>query len=134
MAALKAVAGTGDNAGIFITLSTSNFIIEVTVAMYIFAHGFFRHLCNLWIKNLHFRLSCLCTVYCRLPPNRAEMASGTSSPQIGLQPVWLHHKAPMSVLSLPGEGMVVPGGQAGYGKPVVLGGRRRERGRWLLRI
>ena len=41
MAALKAVAGTGDNAGIFITLSTSNFITEVTVAMYIFAHGFF---------------------------------------------------------------------------------------------
>lgn len=38
MVAPKAVAGTGDNAGIFITLSTSNLIIEVTVAMYIFAH------------------------------------------------------------------------------------------------
>ena len=84
----------------------------------------------------------LCTVYCRLPPNRAEMASGNSSPQTGLHPVWLHHKALMSVLSLPGEGIVMPDGQAGYGKLVVLGGRRkrrrrrrrRERGKWLLRI
>lgn len=85
--------------------------------------------CNLWIKNLHFRLSCY-----------AQFTVGSHQTQLRW-PVGIHHSKQactlsgcMSVLSLPGEGMVMPGGQAGYGKLVVLGGRRRERGKWLLRI